>query len=67
MKGQQLEKVSPVGGQGMIKCNFKGECTKKFCACKKAGRSCTSKCHRNNSKCKNHEEEIEVTNQALEE
>jgi len=42
--------VSSFGGQGMIKCNCKGDCSTNSCACKKAGRICSSRCHRN-SKC----------------
>ncbi len=30
--------VLSVGGQGMIKCNCKGDCSTNSCACKKAGR-----------------------------
>ena len=44
--------VSSVGGQGMVKCNCKGDCTTNTCVCKKAGRICSSRCHRHrNSKC----------------
>ena len=49
--------VSSVGGQGMVKCNCKGECTSNSCACKKAGRLCSSRCHRNNKFCLNNKEE----------
>ena len=49
--------VSSVGGQGMVKCNCKGECTSNSCACKKAGRLCSSRCHRNNKCCFNNKEE----------
>jgi hypothetical protein len=45
--------VSSVGGQGMIKCNCKGDCSTNSCACKKAGRICSSRCHRNSKCCKN--------------
>jgi hypothetical protein len=45
--------VSSVGGQGMVKCNCKGDCTTNSCACKKAGRLCSSRCHRNSKCCKN--------------
>lgn len=48
--------VSSVGGQGMVKCNCKGECTSNSCACKKAGRLCSSRCHRNNKCCLNNKE-----------
>jgi hypothetical protein len=45
--------VSSVGGQGMVKCNCKGDCTSNSCACRKAGRLCSSCCHRNSKCCKN--------------
>jgi hypothetical protein len=45
--------VSSVGGQGMIHCNCRGECTTNGCSCKKANRLCSSRCHKNNSRCKN--------------
>ena len=45
--------VSSVGGQGVIKCNCKGDCMSNSCACKKAGRVCSSRCHRNSKCCKN--------------
>ncbi len=45
--------VSSVGGQGMVKCHCKGNCTTNRCKCKKAGRLCNSCCHRNNYCCKN--------------
>ena len=45
--------VSSVGGQGVIKCNCKGNCLANNCACKKAGRVCSSRCHRNSKCCKN--------------
>ena len=48
-----LHLVSSVGGQGMIHCNCRGECTTNGCSCKKANRLCSSRCHRNNSRCKN--------------
>ena len=35
--------VSSVGGQGMIKCDCKGDCSTNSCACKKAGRICSSR------------------------
>ncbi len=49
--------VSSLGGQGMVKCNCKGECMSNSCACKKAGRLCSSRCHRNNKCCLNNKEE----------
>jgi hypothetical protein len=45
--------VSSVGGQGMVKCHCKGDCTTNRCKCKKAGRLCNSCCHCNNYCCKN--------------
>jgi hypothetical protein len=45
--------VSLVGGQGIIHCNCRGECTTNSCKCKKAGRLCSSCCHRNSELCKN--------------
>ncbi len=45
--------VSSVGGQGVLKCNCKGDCRSNTCACKKAGRLCSSRCHRNSKCCKN--------------
>ena len=45
--------ISSVGGQGVIKCNCKGNCLANNCACKKAGRMCSSRCHRNSKCCKN--------------
>ncbi len=45
--------VSSVGGQGMVKCHCKGDCTTNCCKCKKAGRLCNSHCHCNNYCCKN--------------
>jgi hypothetical protein len=45
--------VSSVGGQGMVKCHCKGDCTTYHCDCKKADRLCNSCCHRNNYCCKN--------------
>jgi len=52
--------ISSVGGQGMIHCMCRGECKTNSCSCKKAGRQCSSRCHRNNSRCKNkHAPEIE--------
>jgi hypothetical protein len=39
--------VSSVGYKGMVMCNCKDDCTTNSCACKKAGRICSSCCHRN--------------------
>ena len=48
---------SMVGGQGKgdVTCNCKGACNTNQCSCKKAGRICSSACHRNNFKCVNHD------------
>ena len=48
---------SMVGGQGKgdVTCNCKGQCNTNQCSCKKAGRICTSACHRNNFNCVNHD------------
>jgi hypothetical protein len=46
-----------VGGQGKgdVTCNCKSACDSNRCSCFRAGRICTSACHRNNAKCKNHD------------
>ena len=54
--------VSSVGGQGIIHCNCRGECKSNQCSCKRAGRLCSSRCHRNNSKCQNKTEPELVNN-----
>jgi hypothetical protein len=48
---------SLIGGQGKgdVTCNCKSACNSNRCSCFRAGRICTSACHRNNSKCKNHD------------
>ncbi len=48
---------SLVGGQGKgdVTCNCKSACNSNHCSCFRAGRICTSACHRNNAKCKNHD------------
>jgi hypothetical protein len=50
-------KLSQVGGQGRgcVTCSCKGKCNTNHCSCKKAGRICTSACHRNNFCCENHD------------
>lgn len=45
--------LSAVGGQGLVHCLCRGKCDGLKCSCKKAGRECNSRCHKNNSKCKN--------------
>jgi hypothetical protein len=52
--------VSSVGGQGIVHCNCRSDCTKNTCSCKKANRLCSSRCHRNNNKCKNkHDDDVD--------
>jgi hypothetical protein len=52
--------VSSVGGQGIVSCNCRSDCTKQSCSCKKANRLCSSRCHRNNNKCKNkHDDDVD--------
>lgn len=48
---------SLVGGQGRgcVTCSCKGKFNSNKCSCKKAGRICTSSCHRNNFCCENHD------------
>ena len=48
---------SSVGGQGLIHCNCRGSCTTNGCSCKKAGRLCSSRCHRNSKNCNNTHED----------
>ena len=50
-------KESFVGGQGKgtVTCSCKGACDSNKCKCFKAARICSSACHRNNAKCKNHD------------
>jgi hypothetical protein len=42
-------------GKGDVTCNCKSACNSNCCSCFRAGRIYTSACHRNNSKCKNHD------------
>ena len=46
---------SAVGGQGMLRCDCKGPCSTNKCSCFKAGRKCTSRCHKQNKTCTNHD------------
>ncbi len=48
---------SLVGGQGKgdVTCNCKSACDSNRCSGFRAGRVCTSACHRNNTKCKNYD------------
>jgi hypothetical protein len=50
---------SMVGGQGKggVICSCKSACQTKACSCFKEGRRCSSACHRNNHKCKNHDKD----------
>ena len=45
-----------VGGQGMIRCDCTTKCTTKRCKCKKANRVCSSRYHKGNQKCCNHDD-----------
>jgi hypothetical protein len=45
--------TSLVGGQEIIHCNCRGSCTTNSCSCRKAGRLCSSRCHRNSKHCEN--------------
>ena len=51
---------SIVGGQckGNVTCSCKGKCNSNHCSCKKAGRICSSACHRNNFNCVNHDRDM---------
>jgi hypothetical protein len=53
---EAARKESIVGGQGKgdVTCSCKGKCNTNHCSCKKAGRICSSACHRNNFNCCNH-------------
>ena len=50
---QAAANYSPVGGQGMLKCDCKTKCVDSRCKCKKAGYLCNSRCHRCNKSCEN--------------
>jgi len=54
---EAARKESLVGGQGKgdVTCSCKGKCNSNHCSCKKAGRICSSACHRNNFNCCNHD------------
>ena len=45
--------IDIAGGQGMVRCNCAGECATNRCSCFKSKLECNSRCHHNNSKCKN--------------
>ena len=46
--------TSVIGGQGVNRCNCRGECNTKRCMCFKGGKLCGSQCHGgDNSKCQN--------------
>ncbi len=42
-------------GKGDVTCKCKTACNSNCCSCFRAGRVYTPACHRNNSKCKNHD------------
>ncbi len=42
-------------GKGDVTCNCKLACNSNHCSCLRVGRICTSACHHNNAKCKNHD------------
>jgi hypothetical protein len=42
-------------GKGDVTCNGKLACNSNCCSCFRAGKICTSACHCNNAKCKNHD------------
>jgi hypothetical protein len=42
-------------GKGDVTCNYKMACNSNCCSCFRAGKICTSACHHNNAKCKNHD------------
>ncbi len=42
-------------GKGDVTCNCKSACNSNRCSCFRAGRICTSACHHNNAKYKNHD------------
>jgi hypothetical protein len=54
---EAARKESIVGGQGKgdVKCSCKGKCNTNQFSCKKAGRICSSACHRNNFNCVNND------------
>jgi hypothetical protein len=54
---EESRNESLVGGQGKgdVTCNCKTACNSNHCSCFKAGRICTSACHRNNAKMQNHD------------
>jgi len=54
---EAARKSSLVGGQGKgdVTCKCKGSCNTNSCSCFKAGRICSSACHRSNFKCCNND------------
>ena len=44
-------------GKGDVTCNCKSACDSNRCSCFRVGRICTSACHLNNAKCKNHDKD----------
>ena len=45
--------VDIAGGQGFLRCNCGGNCSKLICKCKKSKVLCNSRCHQSNNKCIN--------------
>ena len=52
---EAVKNISLTGGQGHVKCSCKTGCTTAQCACRKAERRCTSKCHPKANNCCNHD------------
>ena len=50
---QAAANYSPVGGQGMLRCDCKTKCVDGRCKCRKAGYICNSRCHKCNQHCEN--------------
>ena len=51
---------SITGGQGFALCHCRGNCRTNRCACFKARRLCTKRCHRGNARCCNVEHDDDV-------
>ena len=41
------------GGQGMLKCNCQGDCSRRICTCRNHKVLCNSRCHAKNTSCLN--------------
>jgi hypothetical protein len=50
---QAVNQISIGGGQGVLRCDCKGNCSRKICKCFKHELKCNSRCHASNSKCAN--------------